>query len=121
MEKGRGSYKIISFLNAFTAFRMENHIGSRNANTFEITCYIQTTKNFVTFSELEDAVNNVVRSLTDKDLNTLPKFADKDFSVEMLTEYLAVMINNELFVNGNRLVKIEVAQSPTRIFCLDFE
>lgn len=121
MKKGKRSYKIISFLNAFMTFKMGNHIGSKSANTFEISCYINTSDNFVTFSQLEDSIDNVVKSLTGKNLNTLPKFVGKDFSIELLTEYLAVMINNELFVNGNKLIKIEVAQSPTRIFCLDFE
>lgn len=121
MEKGKSSYKIRVFLNAFNTFKMGNQVGRKSANTFEIICYITTTKEFVPFSQLETAVNNVIQSFTGKDLNKLAQFSNKDFSLEILTRYLSVMINNELAANGNKLSKIEVSQSPTRSFCLEFE
>lgn len=119
MVKMKKTYRITSFLNASFTTNLKRATEHKRANTFEIRCSIATKEKIIPFDTLEDAINAVIGPLSDKYLNDLPEFKSQLFSVEVLTEYLATEINNELKKINARLARIEVSKDPIRTVCLE--
>lgn len=112
------SYKITSFLNAsfIENFKRESEY---RANTFEIICYLSTNKKLVSLSDFENAIQSVITPLSGQNLNDLPRFKSKVFSIEVLAQFLAIKINEQLSKIDSKLEKIELAEDPVKTVCLE--
>lgn len=119
MAKIKRSYKITSFLNASFTINYKRETDRKQANTFEIVCFITTNEKFIPFSDFEEAIEKVTKSLSNKYLNDLPQFKSKFFSTEVLAEYLMTEINEGLKEIKSRLYRIEVSEDPIRTICLE--
>lgn len=118
MENEKRIYKMTAFLNAAIATTFNHHFGNKHTNTFEIVSYIETTKKIIPFSELEKAIDDTLKPLNNQYLNELGQFREKNVSIEVLTEYLANHIQENLTNLSCSLKQIEVSESPVRTFCL---
>ena len=116
MVKIKKNYKITSFLNASFTINYKRETDHKRANTFEIVCFISTNEKFIPFSDFENAIEKVIKPLSNK---YLPQFESKFFSTEMLSEYLATEISKELKIIKSKLHRIEVSEDPIRTVCLE--
>lgn len=121
MTKIKRSYKITSFLNASFSVDFKRNSGGKRANTFEIVCYVTTKKKVIPFSKIEDTIEKNIKPLSGQYLNDLPQFKSELFSTEVLAQYLAKKINQELKNISGRLNKIEVSEDPVRTVCLELQ
>lgn len=121
MVKIKKNYKITSFLNASFTINYKRETDHKRANTFEIVCFISTNEKFIPFSDFENAIEKVIKPLSNKYLNDLPQFESKFFSTEMLSEYLATEISKELKIIKSKLHRIEVSEDPIRTVCLELK
>lgn len=116
MQKVKKSYKITRFLNA----RFIDGQQVEQVNTFQIICYVTSDKNLASFDELKKSINTIIDNYTGQSLNEMQQFKDKEFSLELMAEYLTRDIQRQLSDGGYNLKKAEIAESPVRSYVFEF-
>ena len=122
MIKKQHIYKIRSYVNASHAIRWENGIGKEHIHTWEITCEIKTLDDhMVVFDDIEKVLKSVFSNYTGRSLNEVAPFDEINPTVENVAEYLFQVIGEKLNEIQASLTRIEVGESPTRLYCISLE
>ena len=114
---GFASYKYTFRLNAsHTNVGRDSRV---HAHTFEIALYMKPdTESFVAYDVTEKAVNNYLNGFSGKLINSIPPFNEISPTVENIGEVFFVYISEILSRAGYQLIKLEISESPHRIFSI---
>lgn len=114
---GFASYKYTFRLNA-----SHTNVGKNSfvhSHTFEIALYMKPdTESFVAYDVTEKAVNNYLTGFSGKVINSIPPFDEISPTVENIGEIFYVFIADILAKAGYQLIKLEISESPQRIFSI---
>lgn len=119
MSEKKHIYKIRSYVNASHAIRWESGIGKEHIHTWEVACEITTVNNhMVIFEDLELVLKGVFSKYSGKFLNEIEPFNELNPTVENVAEHLFDEISKKLGEIEASLIRIEVGESPTRLYCI---
>jgi 6-pyruvoyltetrahydropterin/6-carboxytetrahydropterin synthase len=113
------SYHIKSFFNASHAIRWESGIGERHTHTWEVNSEFQSQPGqTIVFRDLEKTLNGILQQFSGVFLNQLPYFKNINPTVENVTLWLYNLIVPAIAPLNVTLIRLEVAESPTRSYCI---
>lgn len=114
---GFASYKYTFRLNAsHTNVGRDSRVHS---HTFEIALYMKPdTETFVAYDVTEKTVNNYLNGFSGEVINSIPPFDEISPTLENIGEVFFVNISEILEKAGYQLIKLEISESPHRIFSI---
>lgn len=113
------SYRIKSFFNASHAIRWDSGIGQRHSHTWEVNCEFRSQQGqTVVFKDLEEKLNNIFQKFSGSFLNQLEYFQEINPTVENVAVWLYKLVTPAVETLKVRLIRLEVAESPTRSYCI---
>lgn len=119
MKNIKRTYKIRSYINAGHAIRWDEGVGQQHNHTWEITCEIFTENDsMIIFNDLEETLERVFSIYSGNVFNNIPPFDEINPTLENIAEYFFDEISKELAEIKAGLEKIEVGESPTRLYCI---
>ncbi|MCR5703381.1 MAG: 6-carboxytetrahydropterin synthase [Eubacterium sp.] len=114
-------YKYKFYLNANHSIIINGNMGEIHPHTWEISLdVIKVVDEFVMFSEVEKAVEETLEPYQDQYINEVNPFDSLNPTLENLTKYLGDQIGERLKKEGWLLIQIEVAETPSRIYIIDY-
>lgn len=119
MSKLYRTYRIRSYVNASHAMKWKDGVGEKHNHTWELICEIGINdKEMIMFNDIDKSIDEVTAYFSGKFLNDLPEFAEKNPSLENLTEILFKLLESSLHEINTTLIKLEVGESPTRFYAI---
>lgn len=114
---GFASYKYTFRLNAsHTNVGRDSRV---HAHTFEIALYMKPdNESFVTYDVTEKTINSYLNGFSGKLINSIPPFDEISPTVENIGEVFFLHISDILSEAGYQLIKLEISESPHRIFSI---
>jgi 6-pyruvoyltetrahydropterin/6-carboxytetrahydropterin synthase len=114
-------YKYKFYLNANHSIIINEQMGEIHPHTWEITLdVIKVVDGFVMFSDVEKAVEETLASYQDQYINEVEPFQKTNPTLENLTRFFGERIGERLNQEGWMLIQIEVAETPSRIYIIDY-
>lgn len=115
----RRVYRLKFYVNASHAVRWENGTGQIHPHTWEIMCEVVVNqKEIVPFDVIEKKADNYFEQYQGKLLNEVPPFDQENPTLENITEHIFEDLNSVLLSIQCTLSRLEVGESPTRVYCI---
>lgn len=120
MKYSKYKYKYRFYLNANHSIIIEEKMGDIHPHTWEMTIdVIKIIDGFVEFGVIEKEVEQILRPYQDQYINEITPFDDVNPTLENLAEFFNKKIDSRLREKGWLLTKLEVAETPSRIYIID--
>ena len=114
-------YKYKFYLNANHSIVINELMGEIHPHTWEISLdVIKVVEDFVLFSDVEKAVEEILAPYQDQYINEVEPFDTMNPTLENITQNLGDKIGERLNQEGWILIQIEVAETPSRIYIIDY-
>ncbi len=113
-------YKYKFYLNANHSIIINEKMGEIHPHTWEMSLdVIKVVDEFIQFSAVEKAVEEVLAPYQDKYINEVKPFDELNPTLENLTKFFDDTIGERLKQEGWLLTRMEVAETPSRIYIID--
>ena len=99
------------------SIEMNGNKGAIHSHTWEMAMSIAAEKKaFVSFSDIEKAVNTLLERYQDKYINTIPPFTVINPTLENVCDYMFEYLQKELGKRGWTLLMLEMSETPSRVY-----
>lgn len=113
-------YKFKFYLNASHAIYIDDNLGQRHPHTWEIAIHVlRREHSFIPFHEIENKVEAVLGPYQDELLNKVEPFKTVNPTLENCCEHFKTVIRELLKEEGWEMLRIEMSETPTRVYIID--
>ncbi|HHT77764.1 MAG TPA: 6-pyruvoyl tetrahydrobiopterin synthase [Clostridiaceae bacterium] len=113
-------YNFKFYLNASHAIYLSGKLGQSHPHTWEIALdTIKIGDDFVQFDAIERMIESYLIFFQDKNLNQTSPFDSMNPTLETISSYFKDEIGKLLAEKGWALIRIEVAETPSRSYIID--
>ncbi len=110
-------YKYKFYLNMNHFVHMNGKAGAVHSHTWEIAMGISLAeRKLISFSDIEQCVNELLEGYQDKCLNQVAPFNRIDPTLENVCEYFYNICEDEFHHRGWILLNMEMSETPTRVY-----
>lgn len=113
-------YRFKFYLNALHYIVINDKNGDIHPHTWEIIVDIfKQGSDFIEFSDVEKPIENILKPMQNKNINSIPPFDTINPTLENITKYLYSKFEPIFVSNGFIMSRIEVSETPSRSFIID--